>query len=102
DVLALRVTGPLFFAAAEGLFIQLAQQVPGHRVVILQWDAVPVLDAGGLDAFQRFVEKMPEGCELRVTNLEFQPLRTLARAGVKPIPGRLAFFPDVQAALAAN
>ncbi|WNJ81516.1 C4-dicarboxylic acid transporter DauA [Cedecea neteri] len=102
DVLALRVTGPLFFAAAEGLFTQLAQQVPGHRVVILQWDAVPVLDAGGLDAFQRFVEKLPEGCELRVTNLEFQPLRTLARAGVKPIAGRLAFFPDVQAALAAN
>lgn len=102
DVLALRVTGPLFFAAAEGLFVQLAQQVPGHRVVILQWDAVPLLDAGGLDAFQRFVEKMPEGCELRVTNLEFQPLRTLARAGVKPIPGRLAFFPDVQAALAAD
>ncbi|WP_415045831.1 C4-dicarboxylic acid transporter DauA [Cedecea neteri] len=102
DVLALRVTGPLFFAAADGLFVQLAQQVPGHRVVILQWDAVPLLDAGGLDAFQRFVEKMPEGCELRVTNLEFQPLRTLARAGVKPIPGRLAFFPDVQAALAAD
>ncbi|WP_071842844.1 C4-dicarboxylic acid transporter DauA [Cedecea neteri] len=102
DVLALRVTGPLFFAAAEGLFIQLAQQVPGHRVVVLQWDAVPLLDAGGLDAFQRFVEKMPEGCELRVTNLEFQPLRTLARAGVKPIPGRLTFFPDVQAALAAS
>lgn len=102
DVLALRVTGPLFFAAAEGLFTQLGQQVPGHRVVILQWDAVPVLDAGGLDAFQRFVEKMPEGCELRVTNLEFQPLRTLARAGVQPIPGRLAFFPDVQAALAAD
>lgn len=102
DVLALRVTGPLFFAAAEGLFTQLAQQVPGHRVVILQWAAVPVLDAGGLDAFQRFVEKMPEGCELRVTNLEFQPLRTLARAGVKPIPGRLTFFPDVQAALAAD
>lgn len=102
DVLVLRVTGPLFFAAAEGLFTQLALQVPGHRVVILQWDAVPVLDAGGLDAFQRFVEKMPEGCELRVTNLEFQPLRTLARAGVKPIPGRLAFFPDVQAALAAE
>jgi SulP family sulfate permease len=102
DVLALRVTGPLFFAAAEGLFTQLGQQVPGHRVVILQWAAVPVLDAGGLDAFQRFVEKMPEGCELRVTNLEFQPLRALARAGVRPIPGRLAFFPDVQAALAAD
>ncbi|WP_227317192.1 C4-dicarboxylic acid transporter DauA [Cedecea davisae] len=101
-VLALRVTGPLFFAAAEGLFTELSRQVAGHRLIILQWDAVPVLDAGGLDAFQRFVEKLPEGCELRVTNLEFQPLRTLARAGVQPIPGRLAFFPDVQAALAAE
>ncbi|SQC92636.1 Putative sulfate transporter ychM [Cedecea neteri] len=103
DMLALRVTGPLFFAAAEGLFTQLALQVPGASGgLFCSGDAVPVLDAGGLDAFQRFVEKLPEGCELRVTNLEFQPLRTLARAGVKPIPGRLAFFPDVQAALAAN
>lgn len=98
-VLALRVTGPLFFAAAEGLFSQLAQRVEQNHLIILQWDAVPVLDAGGLDAFMRFVTKLPEGCELRVTNLEFQPLKTLARAGVKPIPGRLTFFPDVQAAL---
>ncbi|WBM68987.1 C4-dicarboxylic acid transporter DauA [Buttiauxella sp. WJP83] len=99
-VLALRVTGPLFFAAAEGLFNDLAQRIEQNHLIILQWDAVPVLDAGGLDAFQRFVEKLPEGCELRVTNLEFQPLKTLARAGVKPIAGRLAFFPDIQAALA--
>ncbi|XNM58956.1 STAS domain-containing protein [Escherichia coli] len=45
-------------------------------------DAVPVLDAGGLDAFQRFVKRLPEGCELRVCNVEFQPLRTMARAGI--------------------
>jgi len=100
-VLAFRVTGPLFFAAADGLFTDLSQRIAQHHIIILQWDAVPVLDAGGLDAFGRFVEKLPPGCELRVTNLEFQPLRTLARAGVKPIPGRLAFFPDVQAALGA-
>ncbi len=62
--------------------------------MILKWDAVPVLDAGGLDAFQRFVKRLPEGCELRVCNLEFQPLRTMARAGIQPIPGRLAFFPE--------
>lgn len=56
--------------------------------MILKWDAVPVLDAGGLDAFQRFVKRLPEGCELRVCNVEFQPLRTMARAGIQPIPGR--------------
>lgn len=100
DVLVLRVIGPLFFAAAEGLFSDLAVRAAGKRIVVLKWDAVPVLDAGGLDAFQRFVKQLPEGCELRISNLEFQPLRTLARANVQPIAGRLAFFPNKEAALA--
>ena len=100
DVLVLRVIGPLFFAAAEGLFSELETRIAGKRIVVLKWDAVPVLDAGGLDAFQRFVQRLPEGCELRVSNLEFQPLRTMARAGVQPIPGRLSFYPNREAALA--
>ena len=100
DVLVLRVIGPLFFAAAEGLFTDLESRLEGKRIVILKWDAVPVLDAGGLDAFQRFVKRLPEGCELRVCNREFQPLRTMARAGIQPIPGRLAFFPNRRAAMA--
>jgi len=99
DVIVLRVIGPLFFAAAEGLFNDLASRIAGKRIVVLKCDAVPVLDAGGLDAFQRFVNRLPEGCELRVSNLEFQPLRTMARAGVKPIAGRLAFYPNRDAAL---
>ncbi|MBF4820357.1 C4-dicarboxylic acid transporter DauA [Cronobacter sakazakii] len=101
DVLAVRVTGPLFFAAAEGVFTPLLAQAAGKRVIVMQWDAVPVLDAGGLDALQRFIERLPDGCELRICHLEFQPLRTLARAGVQPIPGRLAFFPGSDAVLAA-
>ena len=100
DVLVLRVIGPLFFAAADSLFTDLATRCAGKRIVVLKWDAVPVLDAGGLEAFKRFVERLPEGCELRVSNLEFQPLRTMARAGIKPIEGRLSFYPDKNAALA--
>ncbi|MFO6427119.1 hypothetical protein ACLBOM_21995 [Escherichia coli] len=41
-----------------------------NGLVILKRDAVPVLDAGGLDAFQRFVKRLPEGCELRVCNVD--------------------------------
>ncbi len=100
DVLVLRVIGPLFFAAADSLFTDLATRCTGKRIVVLKCDAVPVLDAGGLDAFKRFVERLPVGCELRVSNLEFQPLRTMARAGIKPIEGRLSFYPDKNAALA--
>ncbi|HCQ11377.1 MAG TPA: C4-dicarboxylic acid transporter DauA, partial [Leclercia adecarboxylata] len=88
DVLVLRVIGPLFFAAAEGLFSDLESRITGKRIVVLKWDAVPVLDAGGLDAFQRFVQRLPEGCELRICNLEFQPLRSMARAGIQPVAGR--------------
>lgn len=100
DILVIRVIGPLFFAAAENIFNDLQTRIEGKRIVVLKWDAVPVLDAGGLEAFQRFVSRLPEGCELRVSNLEFQPLRTLARAGVQPIPGKLAFYPNRDAALA--
>ncbi len=100
DVLVLRVIGPLFLCRRRRLV-----QRPGdpdrrqaHR------GAEMGRGAGSRrrwsDAFQRFVNKLPEGCELRVSNLEFQPLRTLARAGVKPLPGRLSFYPDRQAALA--
>lgn len=99
DVLVIRVIGPLFFAAAESVFNDLRTRIEGKRIVVLKWDAVPVLDAGGLEAFLRFIQQLPAGCELRVANLEFQPLRTLARAGVQPIPGKLAFFANREAAL---
>ena len=33
-------------------------------------------------------------------DLQFQPLRTLARAGVKPEPGVSYFYPTLEAALA--
>jgi SulP family sulfate permease len=45
------------------------------------------------------VQRLPEGCELRISNLEFQPLRTMARAGIQPIAGRLSFYPTRDAAL---
>ena len=98
DVLVLRVIGPLFFAAAEGLFSDLESRI-AKRVVVLKWDAVPVLDAGGLDAFQRFVKRLPEGCELRVSNRNSSPcapwrVRACSRSG------RLAFYPNREAALA--
>ncbi|MDP1211757.1 STAS domain-containing protein, partial [Klebsiella pneumoniae] len=69
DVRVLRVIGPRVCAAAEGLFTDLETRIAGKRIVVLNWDAVPVLDAGGLDAFQRCVNKLPDGCELRVSNL---------------------------------
>ncbi len=92
NMLVMRVNGPLFFAAAERLFTELMESSEDYPTIILQWDAVPVLDAGGLNAFLRFIDLLPTGKHLVITDIPFQPLKTLARARVKPINGRLSFF----------
>jgi sulfate permease, SulP family len=96
-----RINGPLFFAAADRVFGELAEQVQGHRVLVLQMDAVSILDAGGLSAFLHFKQQMANtGVELRIAELQFQPLKTLARAKVVPVPGQLAFYGSLEEALA--
>ncbi|MFC3395479.1 C4-dicarboxylic acid transporter DauA [Brenneria rubrifaciens] len=101
DHLVLRVNGPLFFAAAERIFNEVEQRSEAYQTIILQWDAVPVLDAGGLNAFLRFSETLPPGKRLIVTDIPFQPLKTLARANVYPIEGRLSFYGSLSLALKA-
>ncbi|MGO3396904.1 MAG: SulP family inorganic anion transporter, partial [Serratia proteamaculans] len=99
--LVLRVNGPLFFAAAERIFNELLVRSESYDVIVLQWDAVPVLDAGGLDALQRFIEALPPGKQLVITDMPFQPLKTLARARVQPIEGKLHFYATLPEALTA-
>ncbi len=99
--LVLRVNGPLFFAAAERIFSELLARSESYKQIVLQWDAVPVLDAGGLQALQRFIETLSEGKQLVITDIPFQPLKTLARARVQPIEGKLAFYATLPEALSA-
>jgi SulP family sulfate permease len=98
-ILVLRVNGPLFFAAAERIFDELLVRTQDYQTVVLQWDAVPVLDAGGLNALQRFIDILPEGKHLVITDMPFQPLKTLARAQIQPIEGRLSFYSTLPEAL---
>ncbi|QTF08475.1 C4-dicarboxylic acid transporter DauA [Brenneria izadpanahii] len=101
DHLVLRVNGPLFFAAAERIFSDLLDRSEDYQTIILQWDAVPVLDAGGLNALLRFSDALPQGKQLIITDIPFQPLKTLARANVHPIEGRLSFYGSLSQALDA-
>ncbi|OCG07110.1 C4-dicarboxylic acid transporter DauA [Gilliamella sp. wkB178] len=97
--LVLRINGPLFFAAAERTFFELYQKINGYHHIILQWDAVPILDAGGLNALIRFIDELPEQVDLSICELQFQPLKTLARAKITPIPNKLMFFSTLEEAL---
>ncbi|MDX7992850.1 C4-dicarboxylic acid transporter DauA [Xenorhabdus littoralis] len=92
SLLVVRINGPLFFAAAERIFAELKEKSSDYHTIIMQWDAVPVLDAGGLHAFQGFIREMGKEKHIVVCDIPFQPLKTLARAKVVPIEGQLSFY----------
>lgn len=96
-----KISGPLFFAAADRIFSELALHSTKHKGIVLAMDSVPILDAGGLSAFTKFVENLnARGCNVVVADLQFQPLKTLAKAKVKPIEGKLQFSASLADALA--
>ena len=50
--------------------------------------------------FQQFAKRMAKsGVQLKVAELQFQPLKTLARAKVRPVPGQLEFYGSLEEAL---
>lgn len=88
DWSVLKISGPLFFAAADKVFGDIAQNYLDKRGLILYLDGVPILDAGGLSSLERLMQKCrDQGTYLLLCDLQFQPLKTLARAGIKPQPG---------------
>ncbi|WP_340615714.1 C4-dicarboxylic acid transporter DauA [Xenorhabdus entomophaga] len=98
-LLVVRINGPLFFAAAERIFAELKEKGADYQTIIMQWDAVPVLDAGGLHAFQGFVRETGKEKHIVVCDISFQPLKTLARAKIEPIKGQLSFYATLAKAL---
>ncbi|HBO37985.1 MAG TPA: C4-dicarboxylic acid transporter DauA [Pasteurellaceae bacterium] len=84
DVLAYRISGPLFFAAADNLFAELHDKTvhTDHEIkhIVLQCDAVTVLDTGGIHALTRFVQHMLPHQQLYMCNMQFQPLKMIVRS----------------------
>ncbi|MFT6914679.1 MAG: SulP family sulfate permease [Motiliproteus sp.] len=96
-----KITGPLFFAAADRVFSELDLLAKGKRGIILYMDGVTILDVGGLSAMQKLMDAWgDQGIQVVVADLQFQPLRTVARAKIQPQPGRLLFSSTLAAALA--
>ncbi|WP_105102361.1 C4-dicarboxylic acid transporter DauA [Microbulbifer pacificus] len=96
-----KINGPLFFAAAERVFAELSALCTGQRGVVLYLDAVPILDAGGLSALSGFLRKCAEArVEVCLADLQYQPLKTLAKAGFQPETEGCRIYPSLSAALA--
>lgn len=97
-----KITGPLFFAAADKIFGELTRYCEKDKVIILYLDNVTLLDAGGLSALAKLITHCQHaGAQLTLTDLQFQPLKTLAKANIKPIEGIFRLYPRLGDALQA-
>lgn len=96
-----KINGPLFFAAADRIFGELAALSRNVNGIILYMDGVTVLDAGGLSALNKLIATcQSDGTRIVIADLQSQPKRTLARGGIGPVEGVLQFTPTLQEALA--
>lgn len=96
----IRINGPLFFAAADRVFGELALRIDQQRGMVLWMDAVPLLDAGGLSALEKFLAKCrQQGKQLVIAELQYQPLKTLRHAGLLPELGVFTFSATLDEAL---
>jgi SulP family sulfate permease len=96
-----KINGPLFFAAADRIFGELAELSRNVDGFILYMDGVTVLDAGGLSALNKLITTCQnDGTRIVIADLQSQPQRTLARGGLGPVEGVLQFTSSLREALA--
>jgi SulP family sulfate permease len=80
-----KINGPLFFAAADRVFGELAQLCTKEQGVVLYLDGVSILDSGGVAALNKFIDKCGKsGTRIYLADFQFQPLKTLAKSGFRP------------------
>jgi SulP family sulfate permease len=92
-VLLYEIAGPLFFGAAEKAMTTLRTIQGGVKVVILDLENVPAVDATGIAHLESAVARLNDGgIKVILVGVQGQPLRALARAGWRNRKGRLRIF----------
>jgi SulP family sulfate permease len=92
------IAGPLFFGAAQKAMSALkAVERRDVKVVVLDMEHVPAMDATGIVALESLVKRLNEaGIKVILVGVKGQPLRALARAGWSNRKGRLRIFGDFE------
>jgi SulP family sulfate permease len=93
-VVLYEVAGPLFFGAAQKALSTLqAVEAREVRVVVLDLEHVPAIDATGIVGLESLVKRLnASGVKVILVGIEGQPLRALAKAGWRNRKGRLRIF----------
>lgn len=101
DVLIYEIAGPLFFGAAQKAMSALQRVPTGVRVVVLDLSSVPVMDATGLVSLESAVARLHQiGLFVVLGGVQGQPLRVLARSGLRRQREGLAVHRSLEKALA--
>jgi len=96
-----KVTGAMFFAAAERVLSQLLEETPDGSGLVVYADGVTLLDAGGISALERFAEECAaRGIRVLIADLQPQPARAAHAAGIGSETSALELTPTLDAALA--
>ncbi|MCA1778869.1 MAG: STAS domain-containing protein [Xanthomonadaceae bacterium] len=99
-VLQIRDFFGLSLAAQPENHIDKLLMLESESGVILYLDAVPILDADGLSALERFIEQCRRrNIRLILADLQHQPMKALARAGIRIVTGQLMITPTLARAL---
>ena len=94
------IGGPLFFGAAQAAIGALDHIAEGTRVVILDLEDVPAMDATGLVNLESALERLHHSKTFVIlVGVQPQPAKVLKKAGIEEEPGRVAFCGTVDAAL---
>jgi SulP family sulfate permease len=94
-----KITGPLFFAAADKIFSELTLYCEKDKGVIVYLGGVNLLDAGGVAALNKLISHCGKTqAQLVLTDLQFQPLKSLAKSRVVPIDGVFRLYPTIELA----
>jgi SulP family sulfate permease len=96
----LKINGPLFFAAADRAFGEISVYMAKLDGVILYMDGVTLLDSGGVAAMNKLTTYCAkEGKKMVIADLQFQPLKTLSRANIKPVTDVTSFYSTLNEAI---
>jgi sulfate permease, SulP family len=94
------IAGPLFFGAAKTAMETLHTVGEKDHTIILAMQHVPTIDATGLVALESVLDRLyRSNMKVIFAGLIEEVSEILDRAGIKRVPGRLAYAPDVETAI---
>jgi SulP family sulfate permease len=100
-VLLYEIAGPLFFGAAQKAMSALHSIGNGVKVVILDMESVPTMDATGLVNLQSTIRRLHSDRILIILGgVRDQPREVLERANLEELDSRIGICPTIEEAIA--